>query len=496
MIKEEPRQRRFLLSPSIYDKVIPEDHLVRKLEEYVDWKRIDDICLPLYCEDKGRPVTNYPQKMFKAHLLLFWYDWSDRELVENTRYHLAIKWFLKLDVDEEPFNFSALSKFRSKLGLKKHTEIFQDILRQVNEAGLLDYENQFMDSTAVRGDVALLGTTQLIQKMCEYVVTRARERGYTIPEPPKTPEGCKKTLEDTVKDAHTILEAARGIADLECEKLMLESILNDYVDTEKEIKERKKKGPGRIVSPVDSDVKWGAKSDDETWPGYKAHTSMTQNRFITSVVVTPANVPDEKVACELYDQQEKKPSTVTGDGAYGTGENRREFKERGCILIAPLRGQENPTKLFPKSAFSWDGGRVTCPQGKTTEKYTDNPRSRSHVFRFSARDCQDCPSKPACTTGAYRSLAISYYQAEFDEAERFNSTPEYGEYMRKRPLIESKYAETKSRHGMARARYRGLERVAIQVILTFIVANLKNLIRLLTQAARAASQRKPSIPVG
>ena len=44
------------------------------------------------------------------------------------------------------------------------------------------------------------------------------------------------------------------------------------------------------------------------------HNTMTEDRFITSVTVTPANVTDDKEASSLYEQQEKKPETVTGDG--------------------------------------------------------------------------------------------------------------------------------------------------------------------------------------
>ncbi len=251
-----------------------------------------------------------------------------------------------------------------------------------------------------------------------------------------------------------------------------------------------------VVNPSDPDVRWGAKSDNEMWPGYKVHTMMTDNRFVTSVITTAANVTDDKEALPLLDQQEFKPSNVVGDAAYGTGKNRRGFKERKCTLFAPLRGQENPKKLFPKDKFSWDGKKVTCPRGKSTEKYTDNKRCRSFCYRFSGNDCQSCPSKSECTTGTYRTIAISYYQAEFDEAQKCTSTPEYKARMKKRPLIESKYSEVKSFHGLGRARYRGTERVAIQALLTFIMANLGNLIHLLTKAAIERSQRELSIPVG
>ncbi|MGC1120587.1 MAG: transposase [Candidatus Methanofastidiosia archaeon] len=62
--------------------------------------------------------------------------------------------------------------------------------------------------------------------------------------------------------------------------------------------------------------------------------------------------------------------------------------------------------------------------------------------------------------------------------------------------IESKYSEMKHSHGLHRTRYRGTDRVTIQALLTAIVANLKNFIRLLTEAAKQALQHKLSISLG
>ncbi len=110
---------------------------------------------------------------------------------------------------------------------------------------LLGHENQTIDATAIEGNTALLAATQLIQKMCLCLVKRAQDKGYQVPQPLPAPEGHKKTLEGVVKEAFTLLETVKDIKDLEYERLMLESILNDYVDTEDSIKERKKKGEGR-----------------------------------------------------------------------------------------------------------------------------------------------------------------------------------------------------------------------------------------------------------
>jgi transposase len=114
MLKKGPKQTHFLLSNSIYSNLIPEDHFLRKLDRCVDWNRFEDIILPLYCEDNGRPVTNTPKRMFKAELLEYLYNWRDRDTAENARYNIAVKWFLELGLEEEPFDFTALSKFRMK----------------------------------------------------------------------------------------------------------------------------------------------------------------------------------------------------------------------------------------------------------------------------------------------------------------------------------------------------------------------------------------------
>ena len=111
MLKKGPKQTKFLFSSSIYSKMIPEDHFLRKLNTCLDWSRLEAIILPLYCEDNGRPVTNIPRRMFKAELLQYLYDWRDRDIAEHARYNIVVKWFLELGVDEEPFDFTALSKF-------------------------------------------------------------------------------------------------------------------------------------------------------------------------------------------------------------------------------------------------------------------------------------------------------------------------------------------------------------------------------------------------
>ena len=40
------------------DKLVPADHLLRKIEAAVDFNRLYEMVEPLYCEDNGRPSVD------------------------------------------------------------------------------------------------------------------------------------------------------------------------------------------------------------------------------------------------------------------------------------------------------------------------------------------------------------------------------------------------------------------------------------------------------
>jgi len=58
----------------------------------------------------------------------------------HTQYNIAVKWFLELD--EEPLDFTAMSEFRAKFGVRLYTELFMGISRQINKAGSPELEEK------------------------------------------------------------------------------------------------------------------------------------------------------------------------------------------------------------------------------------------------------------------------------------------------------------------------------------------------------------------
>ena len=57
----------------------------------------------------------------------------------------------------------------------------------------------------------------------------------------------------------------------------------------------------------------------------------------------------------------------------------------------------------------------------------------------------------------------------------------------RRTRIEAKFGEAKKHYGMVRARYRGRWRVAIQVLMSFLVMNLKRVVKLIEMREDSAT---------
>lgn len=80
------KQETLNLSPymALYDALTPKDHLLKQINELVDFSFIVDERQTKYCLDNGRNAV-HPIRMFKYLLFKSIYDLSDADLVERSR---------------------------------------------------------------------------------------------------------------------------------------------------------------------------------------------------------------------------------------------------------------------------------------------------------------------------------------------------------------------------------------------------------------------------
>lgn len=79
----------------LYDLVIPQEHILRKIKELVDFSFIYKELENKYCLNNGRNAKN-PILLFKYLLLKYLYNLSDIGVVERSRYDLSFKFFIQM----------------------------------------------------------------------------------------------------------------------------------------------------------------------------------------------------------------------------------------------------------------------------------------------------------------------------------------------------------------------------------------------------------------
>ena len=94
--------------------LVPEGHLLRKVDAAVDFSFIRDRVKHLYCEDNDRPALD-PVVLFKLLLLGYLYGVrSERQWMREVEVNVAYRWFLGLKLRDKVPDASTLSQNRRR----------------------------------------------------------------------------------------------------------------------------------------------------------------------------------------------------------------------------------------------------------------------------------------------------------------------------------------------------------------------------------------------
>src|ERR1700680_4212747 len=129
---------------------IPEDHLLRLIDRYVDLSFVRE-CLKSFYSSTGRPSID-PEVLLRLLLVGYLYGiTSERRLLEEVKMHLAYRWFARLGFDQEIPDHSTFSKNRHGRFRQSDVfrEVFEEIVRRCLAAGLVEGQNLAVDGTIV-----------------------------------------------------------------------------------------------------------------------------------------------------------------------------------------------------------------------------------------------------------------------------------------------------------------------------------------------------------
>jgi IS5 family transposase len=491
---QNPHQATFVYGPYVYEKLVPKDHILYKINEQVDFSFLNEECKDLYSQDRGRPVKNFPEIMIRSAIVQRLMDLSDRDMEESARYNLIVKWFIGISIENSSYDHSALGDFRDRLGEERWKKLFFQILKQIEDAGFAK-GNQSVDATHVIANIAIPGTIGIIRQGIKALMEEIKKADPKLYEElggEKTAnkkekihmmksEEKKKKLVDVVEEARAIRNKTEKLRSASVNQKIeqLNQILNENIEeTNGKIQKKKEHVKDKTVSLVDKDARHGAKSNEKTFTGYKANIMKSEDGFVTNVIATPGNTYDGNILLPLVDEKianSSKPEKVAGDTHYGSAENRFQMSTRGITIVAPFKDDFNPTGLFSQERFVLDETGVTCPGGNRTMISNHNEKEGTTTFSFKNEICHECALKGECTKQKGRTITIGKYPELIREAKEYNKTQDFKDDMKERAHIEPKHAEMKRFHGLARAKYWGLAKVNIQSIITAITVNVKRL---------------------
>jgi IS5 family transposase len=502
MLKPRSPQESFYGS-YLYDRIVPIDHPLRKINQVVDLSFADEILKDRYNQAIGRPAED-PEFLLRLCLLQYLYGDSDRQVVENARLNLAYKYFLGLTVDAEVPDYTTVSYFRAqRLGEEKFRAILEQIVRQCIDKGLVKGKRQIIDSTPVFANISLSSLSGLVRKCRENVLKTVAKQDTKMAEdlgakelqkatPVKFTSG-EEALQEEIEAAGTLLD--RVTAELKAKKIKpTEELQKDLGLLEKAVADRDEHAKDKLISPVDPDARTGKKTGTK-WEGYKAHIVMEEESgIITEVATTPANATDGSQLRPLLKEQEKvhslTPQELTADKAYDWGENLESLAGKNIVANIALTKQVNRRTGvdFSVDDFLYDPENIKlmCPAGHISTNcysevlYNYQLNKPGYAFQFKASLCNACPLKPKCVKNKEgRRVYISYYEPYFRMAKERLATEEGKQAYRNRYKIEQKVADLTRYCGLRRCRYRGLERAGIHTLLATTVCNIKRMVKLL-----------------
>ena len=454
MIGEKNKEERlfYYLRP---EDLIPEDHILRLIGRHVEFSFVRERVKDLYSHT-GRPSVD-PEVMMRMLLVGYLFGISsERRLCDEVQMHVGYRWFVGLSLQDKVPDHSTFSKNRHgrfrESGL--YQEMFDEIVRQCVEKGLVSGKHLTVDSTLVKANASF--------RTMEPIVVKLHPRQYLEQVEKENPqEGDKKDDEPWEPKGDLPYRGAK---------------LSNQTHR----------------SRVDSDARITRKSNfSETYLGYSVSYLMdNRSRIILGADQNrPSRRADAETALALTRKArwvyKLKPKTVGADKGYATGQFVHELLEEKVLPHVPVmdtRGQHEQG-IYPLERFRYDAeqNRFICPQGKTLRYWGVHRHSKQHVYRASPKDCGQCPVKRQCTRASYRSLSYHIYESALEVARKLSKTPGYriSQMMRKR--VEELFGEAKEYMGLRRMKFRRAVYVREQVLLTAMAQNMKRMVRLLSR---------------
>ena len=449
------------------EQLVPQDHILRKIDAAIDFDFIYDLVEERYCPDNGRPSID-PVVLIKIAVIQYMFGIkSMRQTIKEIEVNIAYRWFLGLDFYDKVPHFSTFGKnYKRRFeGTDLFEQIFQEILMQCMKNDLVSTDEIFVDATHVKAAASR-------KKSKKILVAKKNARFY----------------DDMLREEINADRAAHGKNPLK-DKCFSEQELSDDNDDDtpssgatpsrssSDVKEKK-------VSTTDPESGWFHKGEHKEVFAYAVEAACDKNGWILDYTVHPGNEHDSKTFPHLYEKlKELNPKYIIADAGYKTPAIAKMLIDNGITPVMPYTAPKTKDGFFKKYEYVYDEYNDTyiCP-GNQMLKYSTTNRDGYREYKSNGQICMNCPYLNQCTLSKTHQKVITrhIWQNYMEICEDIRHTTGMKDmYAHRKETIERCFGTAKEHHGMRYTQQIGNEKMRMKVGMTFACLNMKKLARLL-----------------
>lgn len=443
MLQKESGKPRGQIRMVCIEELVPQDHLLRKVEAVMDWSFIYPLVENRYSKDKGRPSLD-PVMLVKIAVIQYMFGIrSMRQTIKDIEVNTAYRWFLGLDLIDPVPHFTTFGKnyYRRFADNDLFENIFAHVLEQCMKRGYVKEGVAFVDATHTK---ASANKNKKVKARVQHE-SRVYERELRNEINRDRETHGKKPFENEDDDDETPPE--------------------NKITTQ---------------STTDPDSGMFVKGEHERSFAYETQTACDASGFVLAYDVCAGNIHDSVSFWSLYEKLKAfDPAVVVMDTGYRTPAILRRLLLDGRTPLIPRKGPMTKRGFFRKYDYVYDEQYdcYICPNNKTLGYSTTN-REGYKEYKSKPYNCVKCPYLKQCTHSRehVKTITRHVWQEYVELADDYW----YGIGMRdiyrmRKETIERVFADAKDKHGMRYTQLRGLARVKSEVGLRFACMNLKKL---------------------
>lgn len=452
------------------EQLVPSEHLLRKIENAVDFEFIHKLTKEFY-SNMGRPCLD-TITLFKIALLNFIYGKNSiRATLEDAKVNMAYRWFLNLSLSDKVPNYSTFTQnyIRRYQDTDVFEKIFTVVVTKLIELSLIDASIIFVDGTHIKANA---NKHKSIKKEVRVIADKYHKELNSEVDEFREYNGRDKYEDDDDDNPDNY------------------SINEDTGEVEKKEKIETKE---ITVSTTDKESGMFVKGEHERSFAYVDQVACDKHGWILGFNVNPANMHDSKAFLPFFENDLLKyqPEVICADAGYANALIAKNVQDKLVKLLVPYVRPKGKDTEFSKKKFTYqmEIDAYQCPRKKILEAYNIS-RDGYIEYSITKKECGNCPFIAQCIKQyTKKTIRRHLYEDCMELANEYRLSPEGKEiYKQRKSTIERLFAEGKERHGLRFTRYKGIKKNRDLRSLLYACMNIKKLALLLNKRTNNQSK--------